>query len=154
MNWMNQRVALFLLFGILTTGISLHSAIRVSAADDEPQLKESDQKDLASQLIGTWKLEEASTPGSPSGVATRLKFFTGTHWCIIQPDPNTGVLVFAHGGRYEVEGNKVKTTREFAGESTKTMIGGNKTLTIEIEGDTMKQLDSDGVYNETWKRIK
>lgn len=154
MNWTKQQVTLFLIFGLLATGIPLHMAIRASAADDQTQKKKSDQGDLAAQLIGTWKLEEASTPGSPSGVGTRLKFFTGTHWCIIQPDPDTGVVVFHHGGRYQVEGNKVKTTREFAGESTKTLIGGNKTLTIEIEGDTMKQVDSDGVYNESWKRVK
>ncbi len=154
MNWTNRRVTLFLLFGILTTGLTLHSAMQVSAADNEDPLQEGDQKNLASQLIGTWKLEVASTPGSPSGAGTRLKFFTGTHWCIMQPDTNTGVLVFAHGGRYQVDGNKVKTTREFAGESTKTMIGGNKILIIEIENDTMKQMDSDGVYNETWKRVK
>lgn len=119
---------------------------------DSPNKK--NKRDLAAQLIGTWRLEEASTPGSPSRVGRRLNLFTGTHWCIIQPNPDTGVLVFHHGGRYAVEGNEVKTTREFAGESTKSMIGGNKTLTIEIEGDTMKQLDSDGVYNETWKRVE
>ena len=43
-------------------------------------------QELALKLIGTWRLQEASTPGSPSGVGTRLKLFTGTHWCVIQPD--------------------------------------------------------------------
>src|SRR5215204_5123954 len=58
---------------------------------------------LASRIIGTWKLEEASTPGSPSGIGTRLKLFTGTHWCVIQPDPKSGEIVFQHGGRYELD---------------------------------------------------
>jgi hypothetical protein len=44
---------------------------------------------LGTDLIGTWILAEAATPGSPSGVGSRLKFFTGTHWVITQPDPNT-----------------------------------------------------------------
>jgi hypothetical protein len=100
-----------------------------------------------------WKLEEASTPGSPSGIGTRLKFFTGTHWCIIQPDPNTGVVVFHHGGRYTLEGNKLKTTRDFAGESTQRMIGSSGTFEIQIVGDTKKQVDADGVFHETWKRV-
>ncbi len=123
-------------------------------AQDAVQTEVAGKETLAQKLVGTWRLEKASTPGSPSGVGTRLKMFTGTHWCIIQPEPATGVVVFHHGGRYDVDGNKVKTTREFAGESTKSMIGGNKTLTIEIEGDTMKQMDADGVFNETWKRVK
>lgn len=152
MNLKSKRTTAFLLFGILVAGMTAH--VRVGAADDKPQSTENADKDLAEQLVGTWRLEKASTPGSPSGVGTRLKFFTGTHWCIIQPDAETGVLVFHHGGRYEVDGNKVKTTREFAGKSTKSMIGGNKTLTIIVENDTMKQMDSDGVFNETWKRVK
>lgn len=80
--------------------------------------------------------------------------FTGTHWCVIQPDPKTGVIVFQHGGRYELDGDTMKTTRDFAGESTKALIGGTGKLKIEIESDTMKQADSEGVYNETWKRVK
>ena len=32
--------------------------------------------ELAGKLIGTWKLEEAVRPGSPSGIGTRLKLFT------------------------------------------------------------------------------
>ncbi|KAA5546925.1 hypothetical protein FYK55_00425 [Roseiconus nitratireducens] len=154
MNLTKRNAAILLLSGILAAGIPLNFAIRAGAADNQTDGKEGDHKELAAQLIGTWKLQEALNPGSPSGIGTRLKLFTGTHWCIVQPGPNTGILVFQHGGRYQVEGNKVKTTREFAGESTKSMIGGSKTLTIEIEGDTMKQLDSDGVYNETWKRVK
>ena len=109
---------------------------------------------LAASLVGTWKLEEASTPGSPSGVGTRLKLFTGTHWCVIQPDPNSGEIVFQHGGRYELEGDKLKTQTDFAGERTKAGIGGSGKYTIKVEGDTMTQADDDGVFNETWKRVK
>ncbi len=99
--------------------------------------------------IGSWMLEKASTPGSPSGVGTRLKFFTGTHWCIIQTDEKTGVIVFQHGGRYEVEDNALITTRDFAGESTKIMLGSSARFVIKIKGDVMEQFDSEGVYNET-----
>ena len=27
-------------------------------------------------------------------------------------------------------------------------------LTIEIDGDTLTQKDADGVFNETWERVK
>lgn len=109
---------------------------------------------LAQQLVGTWKLEKASTPGSPSGIGTRLKLFTGTHWCVIQPDAQTGVIIFQHGGRYELSGDTMKTTSDFAGESTKAVIGSTEKLTITIDGDTMKQVDTKGVFNETWTRVK
>ena len=108
----------------------------------------------ATHLVGTWKLEEASTPGSPSGVGTRLKLFTGTHWCVIQPDSSSGQIVFQHGGRYALDGDKLTTQTDFAGESTKGMIGRKGVYTIKITGDTMTQADADGVFNETWKRVK
>jgi hypothetical protein len=62
--------------------------------------------------------------------------------------------VFQHGGRYELSGDTMKVTRDFAGESTKDMIGGTGSFKIQMDGDTMKNTDSDGVFNETWKRVK
>jgi hypothetical protein len=110
--------------------------------------------DLRTGLVGTWKLEEASTPGSPSGVGTRLKMFTSTHWCVIQPDAKTGEIIFQHGGTYELTGDQVKTKTDFAGALTKSMIGRGGQFTVKIDGDTLTQTDAAGVYNETWKRLK
>lgn len=62
--------------------------------------------------------------------------------------------MFQHGGRYELDGDKMKTKTDFAGESTKAMIGRNGIFTIKVDGDTMTQADADGVFNETWKRVK
>jgi hypothetical protein len=135
-------------------GLSLLLPVHRVAADNPPQADKAVAGDLAGKLIGTWKLAEASTPGSPSGIGTRLKLFTGTHWCVVQPDPNSGEIVFQHGGRYTLEGDKVKTSTDFAGDSTKSMIGRPGTFTIQIDGDTMKQTDAQGVFNETWKRVK
>src|SRR5262245_6299995 len=135
-------------FVTVAIGLSLILPIHLIAAD------KAGAGDLAGKLIGTWQLDEARNPGSPSGIGTRLKLFTGTHWCVVQPDPNTSEVVFQHGGRYTVEGDKVNTTTEFAGASTKSLIGRPGTYTIQIDGDTMKQIDSQGVYNETWKRVK
>ena len=136
---------------VAASALSSHGMLHAQEKSTDDETK---QQRLAQQLIGTWKLEQASRPGSPSGIGTRLKMFTGTHWCVIQPDADTGVLVFQHGGRYELNGDEMKTTRDFAGESTKNIIGTAGKLKIMIEGDTMKQADSDGVFNETWKRVK
>jgi len=141
-------------FFALAAAIGFSIALPELYAQESAATEKSASLKLAANLIGTWKLEEASTPGSPSGVGTRLKLFTGTHWCVIQPDPESGEIVFQHGGRYELEGGTMKTKTDFAGESTKVMIGRDGTYTIKIDGDTMKQADAEGVFNETWKRVK
>ena len=142
------------LVAVLVSGSVSSSLFRDALAQESAPAADKDSKTLAQKLMGTWKLDEASTPGSPSGVGTRLKLFTGTHWCVIQPDPGTGEIVFQHGGRYELQGDQMKTTTDFAGESTKDRIGGKGTFSIKIDGDTMKQTDSNGVFNEIWKRVK
>ena len=67
-------------------------------AYEEPQREVSNPPDDAERLIGTYVLEQSESPGSPSGIGTRLEFFTGTHWIITQPDPETGQVAFHHGG--------------------------------------------------------
>lgn len=123
-------------------------------AQEGKQRDDLKSKSIANQLIGTWKLAETSNPGMPSGIGTRLKLFTGTHWCVIQPDADTGLIVFQHGGRYEIDGGTLSTKRDFAGESTKEMIGSGGKFKITIDGDTMKQGDPEGEFTETWKRVK
>ncbi len=139
---------------IALVGTVLSTALFPSNTQDSPLAIESNSNTLAQQIIGTWQLEEASSPGSPSGIGTRLKLFTGTHWCIIQPNPQSGLIVFQHGGRYELDGDQMKITRDFAGDSTRGMIGGTGAFKIKINGDTMEQRDLGGVFNETWKRVK
>jgi hypothetical protein len=141
-------------FAVVAGAIGYSTALPQLHAQETIATGKSAPQTLGAKLVGTWKLEEASTPGSPSGVGTRLKLFTGTHWCVIQPDPKSGEIVFQHGGRYELDGDKMKTKTDFAGESTKAMIGQSGTLTIKVDGDTMTQADADGVFNETWKRVK
>ena len=154
MNTTKQRLCVAAVLGILALGVSFYLSWPAVAAEAKTPKSKTTANDLATKLIGTWKLETAADPGSPSGIGTRLRFFTGTHWCVVQPDPATGVVVFQHGGRYVLEGDKLKSTTEFAGEVTKSFIGSTGTFTIQVEGDTYKQVDPNGVFNETWKRVK
>ncbi len=110
--------------------------------------------DLAKNLIGTWTLAEAETPGSPSGVGSRLKFFTGTHWTITQPDPKTGEVVFHHGGRYTLDGDTMSGKIEFANQNTAELIGKTHKFKIKVEGDTYTQVGDGNPFTETWKRAK
>ena len=108
----------------------------------------------AKKLIGAWQLKTAKNPGSPSGIGTRLKLFTGTHWCVIQPDPMSGKIVFQHGGHYSFDGSVLSETIDFAGDSTSSLIGKTFKLELKITGDVLEQIDPEGVFNETWERAK
>ncbi len=154
MNTTKQRLTAVAFLGILTVSVSFYEPLRAVAADDQAQKSKASTNDLAMKLIGTWRLEKARDSGSPSGIGTRLKFFTGTHWCVVQPDPDTGLIVFQHGGHYVLEGNNLRATTDFAGDRTKSLIGRTATFTIQIDGDTYKQVDPNGIFDETWKRVK
>lgn len=65
-------------FAVVAGAIGCSTTLPQLLAQETISTGASAQQTLAAQLVGTWKLEEASTPGSPSGVGTRLKLFTGT----------------------------------------------------------------------------
>jgi hypothetical protein len=74
---------------------------------------------------------------------------------ITQPDLNTGLVIFHHGGRYTLEDDTLSATTDFANATTQSAIGKSERLKITIDGDTLNQIDVDqGIYNETWKRCK
>ncbi len=108
----------------------------------------------AKLLIGTWQLKTAKNPSSPSGIGTRLKLFTGTHFCVIQPDPKSGKIVFQHGGHYSFDGSVLNETIDFAGDSTASLIGKTFKLKLKIASNSLEQFDADGELNETWERAK
>ena len=139
----NFSVCAILLFSLI--------AASPAHADEGADASKGDPQEL---LIGTWQLETAKNPGSPSGIGTRLKLFTGTHWCVIQPDPASGKIVFQHGGHYSFDGNVLSETIDFAGDSTSSLIGRTFKLKIDVGNDSLKQMDPDGVFNETWRRAK
>jgi hypothetical protein len=127
---------------------------QISAQDkDKPSLPEASK--LAKDLIGTWIL--VGTPdevGEIPAKGGRLKFITGRHWTITQADPNTGLVIFHHGGTYTLDGNEYVEKIEYATENTKQLI--NKTLKhkIKVEKDTYTQIGVGNPYTEVWKRLK
>lgn len=131
-------------FGIALPSLKSQESAPAIAAGTEP----------AKMLIGAWQLKTANKPGSPSGIGSRLKLFTGTHFCVVQPDPKTGKIVFQHGGHYTFDGSVLTETIDFAGESTSYLIGKTFKLKIKITDETLEQLDEAGVRNEAWERAK
>ncbi len=113
------------------------------------------QSELAKKMIGAWVL--VGTPdnvGEPPASGGRLKFFTGRHWNITQPDPNTGEVIFHHGGTYKLDGDQYVETIEYANKSTADLISKTLKFKIKIDGDTYTQIGDGNPYTEVWKRVK
>lgn len=138
----------FLAAALVAAALATSAAAWPRADDEKPS-------GLARDLVGTWVL--AGTPDKPEDPPAkggRLKFFTGKNWCITQADPQTGQVVFHHGGTYTLDGDKMAETIVYANENTATYIGKTHRFTIKVEGDTYTQIGQDNEFNEVWKRSK
>jgi hypothetical protein len=142
------------IFGVLTlvvpTGIMF--SLR---ADDRPSSGTKDPTKLARDLMGTWvlvgtpdKIEEAPKSGG------RLKFITGKHWVVTEAEPETGKVVFHHGGTYTLDGDTYAETVEYATENTADLIKKTLKFKIKVEGNTYTQIGDGNPYSEVWKRAK
>ncbi len=110
---------------------------------------------LARDVIGTWAL--AGAPGDekdPPAKGGRLKFITNKNWTITEADPETGVVVFHHGGTFTLDGDKYNETIDYAAENTKDLIGKTLHFKIKVEGDKLTQEGIDNSFNEVWNRVK
>jgi len=124
-------------------------------AKDKEAPSASEPSKLAKDLIGTWAL--AGTPdkvGEPPAAGGRLKFFTGRHWAITEADPNTGVVIYHHGGTYTLKGDEYVETIKYANENTAYLIKDDYKFKVKVEGDTYTQVGIGNTYNEVWKRAK
>jgi hypothetical protein len=122
-------------------------------AEDNPRITE--QSQLAKSVIGTWIL--VGIPGQvsePPAKGGRLQFFTGRHWLITQADPETGEVIFHHGGTYTLDGDQLVKTVEYANKNTAALIKEAHKFKIEIEGDTLTQTGIGNPWTEVWKRVK
>lgn len=110
---------------------------------------------LSKDMIGTWVL--VGTPGKvgePPASGGRLKFLTGRHWIITQADPNTGEVIYHHGGTYTLNGDEYVETVEYANENTAHLIKNIHKFKVKVEGDTFTQIGIGNPWTEVWKRAK
>lgn len=110
---------------------------------------------LAKDLIGAWVL--VGTPdevGEPPAAGGQLKFRTGRHWLITQADPNTGVVIYHHGGTYTLDGDEYAEKVEYANESTASLISQTYKYKVKVEGDTYTQIGIGNPWTQVWKRQK
>lgn len=113
-----------------------------------------DAKKLQDSLLGAWVL--AGEPGSMDDPepGARMKFWGLGHWMITQTDPQTGKLVFHHGGTYTLDGDKYVETIKFAADSTQNMIGLTFKFNIAVDGDTYTQHGDGNSFDERWLRLR
>jgi hypothetical protein len=112
------------------------------------------QPQLAKDLIGTWVL--VGTPdkvGTPPAAGGRLKLLTGNHWAVTEADPNSGKVVFHHGGTYTIDGDIYTETVTYANENTADLIGQKFQFNVKVVGDVFTNLGKGNPWNEAWKRV-
>jgi hypothetical protein len=155
MDKLTKRCGIRLAVAFLALALLLPAAIALATwTDDKPAQGDAKRSDLAKILIGAWTLAESESPSNPSGIGSRLKFFTGTHWMITQPDPKTGEVIFHHGGRYTLDGDTMAGSIDFANKSTSEFIGKTHKFKIKVDGDTFTQTALDNRFTEKWKRAR
>jgi hypothetical protein len=145
---------LAIVFGALALAVPTGICLSLRA-DDHPSAGPKGPTKLAKDLIGTWVL--VGTPdnvGEAPKSGARLKFFTGKHWVVTQAEPETGKVVFHHGGTYTLNGDNYAETIEYANESTADLIKKTYKFKIKVEGDTYTQIGVGNPYSEVWKRAK
>ena len=117
-------------------------ASTVGAQDESPQ------KPKAPEAIeGAWELE--NDDGSK-----RIKLIAGGQWAITQYDPESGAVVFHHGGTYTLNGTTYTETIVFANENTLGMKGDSHQFEVSVEGDILRQRGIGNPWNEDWQRIQ
>lgn len=143
-------------FSLLALGVMLTTAWPDNQDSTNKNTENTEKKstDLQRKLIGAWVLV-----GSPGDVhepepGARMKFWGEKHWVITQADPETGKVIFHHGGTYTLDGDKYTETITFANENTQQMIGEKLRFTVSVEDDTYTQIGDGNPFSEVWKRLE
>ena len=126
-----------------------------AANAQKPQADQDKPSQLAKDLIGTWAL--AGTPDNvvePPADGGRLKLIAGGHWSVTQYDPQTGKVIYHHGGTYTIDGDTYAETVKYATESTAELVGQTFKFKVKVEGDKYTQIGVGNDFNEVWKRAK
>ena len=149
---MNRR--LFSAAVLCTLILALSAATRGRLrADDKPAAGGPSQ--LARELIGTWVL--AGTPDKveePPANGGRYKFFTGKHWTVTQADPESGEVIYHHGGTYTLDGDTYEETVLYSTRNNAGLIKQTFKFKVKVDGDTYTQVGVGNSYDEVWKRAK
>jgi len=144
---MTNTIARAGVVGMLALASQTTSSMAADAGSSQPK--------LAQDLIGTWVLVgEPGKVGKAPKEGGRYKFFTGSHWCITQADPDNGVVVFHHGGSYTFDGDEYVETVDYANPTTMNHIGRTNHFKIQIENGMLTDIGVGNPWREVWKRVE
>lgn len=133
----------------------IHCLVALTFFTSDNLYAQQEQSELAKNLIGSWVYDcSLNEPNQNNATGNRLKFITEKHWNITQADPKTGVTIFHHGGTFSLDGNILTSTTNYANQNTSSHINTNSKFKVEVDGDTMTQIEIDNNYSEVWKRAE
>jgi len=121
--------------------------------DDEQTPSDSVQPNPANDLVGMWILVgEADKKISPKQGNIRMKFFSKKNWSVTQINPETGDVVYHHGGTYSLVGDDYTETVEYANKNTKNLVSQTGKFKVKIVGDRLTLIGIGNPFTEIWKR--
>lgn len=143
------------IFGCLlaaTLAAVLPTGPHAGASAEEKQGLEEKQS-LEDKLVGAWGLVgPPAAEGEPD--KSRLKFWGHGHWSTTQINPETGDVLYHHGGTYTLDGNEYTEKIRYAVGASASQLGRVYRFKIEVKGDTFIQTGIDNPYSEKWVRLR
>jgi beta-lactamase regulating signal transducer with metallopeptidase domain len=111
--------------------------------------------DNSKSLVGNWVWVGApGEVGEAPAAGGRFKLVTDRTWAVTQADPQTGEVLFHHGGTYALNGKKYAETVSYADASTSNLVGKTFKFEIKQDGDTLNLIGIENPWKEVWKRAK
>ncbi len=120
-------------------------AVTVIAADDKPRIEGAWR--MVGQLLDSGEIRETE--------GRAVKFIMGGQWCVTAWDPNSGKVVYHHGGTYTFDGQKyVENVKYVAPLQSAGNLGHTFQFNMEFKGKRVTQRGIGNPYNEVWERIR
>lgn len=109
------------------------------------------KKTLSEEIVGAWVL--VSPKSNATRVAKRVKFFSQDQFTVTGILKENNVVRNHHGGSYEIKGDEMTTTVDYATADGTGRIGRGYRYRIEIREGKLYQYGIDNKYNEVWERM-
>ena len=115
------------------------------------------EDDDKSRIEGVWRMVgQLTDSGEIRETGGRaVKFIMGGQWCVTAWDPNSGQVVYHHGGTYTFDGQKyAENVKYVAPLPSAGNLGNTYRFNIEFSGTRLTQRGIGNPYNEVWERFQ
>jgi len=130
-----------------TTAVTAQEVVVEQASVEKPET-------LRQQILGSWVLAGKPDAEVVPKPGARMKFFGLGHWFITEHHPDSGKVIYHHGGTYTLDGDRYVETFAFANENTKHLIGTKLVFKIKVEDGKYTQVGQGNSFTERWVRPK